>query len=320
MDSQNEQIIRQWAGQVSGLPTVKLFATSDPRSQVLEEFLSELQRLAPGVRVVRDEPGDTTLPFMDVGAGVRYRAVPLDSELTPFLESLAEPAGGGAPPAAEELSLPAHFELYIAPGCPFCPQVAARMARWVRGVAMAQLTIADSILFDDLSAARQIRSVPTLILDEDFRWSTMPAETELVDVMANRDPSRLGAEALEDYLTNGRASALADLMLGQGKIFPAYLELLVSSRWSTRLGAMVAFEYICAANRAMAARVVEPLCRQFDGLAETVQGDVLQILGLTGSRRVTDFLDSVAGGAYGAAVRSAARETLVEMETAEGHG
>jgi hypothetical protein len=322
MIPRDEEIITQWGERLQSPLTIKLYETSDPRTRQLEEFCEDLKRLAVQIKIVREEPAADPLPSIEVGSKVAYRAVPEGPELKPFLDLLGAkkipetlPAGSPTPPI-EELKLPAHFELFIASQCPFCPQAVARMGTYTRNENMMKLTIVDSVLFHDLSVREKIRSVPTLVMDGEFRWSSIPPWAELHDVMANRDPARLGTSALEDFLTDGQAPKLAELMIKKDKIFPAYLELLTHSRWPTRLGAMVAFEYLAAGNPVLAAQVIDPLCRDFDGLAGTIQGDILQVLGTTGDVRVKSFLQAVASGDYEAEVRAAADETLVEMHSA----
>ncbi|MGB5986109.1 MAG: hypothetical protein WBG37_12465 [Desulfobacterales bacterium] len=326
MNPQDQRRIIQWCATLDRTCTIQFYTTEDSRSRPLQQFCDALQALAPQIRVVKDEPLNDALPSIDLGFGIRYRAVPEEKELAPFLDLLSgvsapELEAGGAADTREAKSLlPAHFELFIAPQCPFCPQAVTRLANWTRSLEMMKLTIVDGMLFDDLARARKVRSVPMLFLERDFSWRTMPSWAELEEVMANRDPARLGPAALEDYLSDGRASGLAALMLAQGVIFPAYLELLTHSRWPTRLGAMVAFEYIAEADPALAQGVIEPLCGGFDGLAETVQGDVLQVLATAGGPSVQSFLASVRDGGYGKEVRTAARETLAEMAASRGEG
>jgi hypothetical protein len=83
-------------------------------------------------------------------------------------------------------------------------------------------------------------------------------------------------------------------------------------------------QQFCDALQALAPqiRVVkdEPLCGGFDGLAETVQGDVLQVLATAGGPSVQSFLASVCDGGYGKEVRTAAREILAEMAASRGEG
>jgi alkyl hydroperoxide reductase subunit AhpF len=67
-----------------------------------------------------------------------------------------------------------------------------------------QLTIIDGTLFPEMMQTYQIRSVPTLLLDEQFRWTgSIPLE-ELIDTINTRDPAALGSASLESYHKRGR--------------------------------------------------------------------------------------------------------------------
>lgn len=87
----------------------------------------------------------------------------------------------------------------------------------------------DGIHFPELAEKDKVQSVPTLILEDRFRWSGTFQIKEIVAVMAKRDPAALGAVSLEMMLKEGKASQLAEMILEKAEIFPVKTKTLIFS-------------------------------------------------------------------------------------------
>jgi glutaredoxin len=249
---------------------------------------------------------------------IAYQAVPEDKELLPFLEILQSSiADSDVFPAmlrqeASAIDLPADLTLYIAMQCPHCPRAVRQLTALGDAAERLRIAVVDGILFESQAKAQAIRSVPTLILDDDLRWNGQIDIQEVIRQCIQRDPAKLSVASLRQLLENGEAPRAADLMITRNELFPALIDLIADERWSVRLGAMVTAEYLADQSPTLAARLLTPLSERFARLAEPVQGDVVHVLGQIRSDATAAFLKSVATGPYAESVREAAAEALEE--------
>jgi hypothetical protein len=176
-----------------------------------------------------------------------------------------------------------------------------------------QLTIVDGTLFPEMAQTQKIRSVPTIVLDNQFRWTGSVPLEELIETINTRDPISLGPASLENIIKEGGADRLAAMMLGAEKLFPAFYEMLTHDKWPIRLGAMVVMEEIIEANEYLATEVLEPLWNRFHQVPAQIQGDILHVFGETGDSRSVSWLESVLSGDFDQEVKEAAEEALEKI-------
>jgi hypothetical protein len=115
-------------------------------------------------------------------------------------------------------------------------------------------------------------------------------------------------------LESGEASRVADIMIAQQAVFPAFCELLVHERWSVRLGAMVAAEYLVEEDPLLAADLAAALISHFENASVQAQGDASYLMGLIRSPSALDHLRAVTCGPYDPMVKDAAAEALQEED------
>lgn len=84
---------------------------------------------------------------------------------------------------------------------------------------------------------------------------------------------------------DSKADLVAEMMVAEGKIFPAFMDMLVHEKWPVRLGAMVAMEEIIVRDKPLSEQCVEPLWERFPEMNDQVRGDVIDILGEAGTGR-----------------------------------
>jgi len=301
---------------------ISLVLTADPRSDELRRFCDTLCRHLPRLKVATvDAPGQVA-PEIRLNDAIRYRAVPLGPELAPFLDAL-EWLDHGAPllPAGlrgqlDALEVPASIEIYIAPGCRHCPATVRSLLPLAAAGNGITLSVVDGVLFTEAAEAAEIRSVPTVILDGQYRWVGSVRAEEVAEMAAGRDPSRLKAPALISLIEEGQAPRLAEMMQSAGVIFPAFVELLSHDKWPVRLGAMVAFEYLCESAPTLAATVADPLWDRFDTADAAAKGDILDVISQTGRREYVPKLRAIADGEGPEELRSAAGEAIAQLEDA----
>jgi len=319
MTPQEKETIRHWAGRMTGPVVIGLRLTADERSAALESFCRELADIAPVVRIKKQDHHDP-LPSFRIADNIAYQAVPSGLELSPFLdflEGLDNEAAAIAlpePDILDRIRMPAALTVFVSPHCPNCPKTVAAMLLLARRCPKISVTVVDGVLFSELASAANVRSVPTVILDDQFRWIGAVDLREIVQVIESRDPSQLGVQALQQMIETGNAEALADMMAQNNAPFPAFIDLLIHPKWPVRLGAMVSFEFLGENRRDLAVQIIETLWSRFETSSDDVKGDILYLLGESGQPEMADRLRAVHAGDYPEKVREAAGDALEALE------
>jgi glutaredoxin len=314
-----EKQILKLNDQLSRDINIHLVDSAHPSSPKFKKFCDSLTHLVPKIRISKDKDADTQSPQILVGKGLRYQTVPTGQELQPFLEALAAFGSGSLNMDKNVKSrfkkdrLPASLKVFIAPQCTFCPAAVRQLTPLPMTDEKIQLLIIDGTLFPEEAQSRQIKTVPTILLDEQLRWTGSVPLQEIIDTINNREPASLGTLSLENFLKEGQAGHLAAMMLDAGHIFPAFYDLLIHPKWPVRLGAMVVMEEIAGRNRPMSAEVINFLWEGFYRQPDQVKGDILYLFGEIGDRRATAWLEEVLGEDYNEEVKEAAQEALEKM-------
>lgn len=322
MTPQDKQTIKRWAANAI-YPQKVVFASADGvEADAIARFGEQLQRLVPEMNVQSatdniafEPPAVVVGPHQNIG----FRAVPTGKILSAFLTALpAQPQtdqalDGPTAKRLQELDLPVDLTLYIAAQCPHCPITLNQLIPLARESRYIRLCIVDAQLFSDKSDRDQVKSVPTLLLGDHFRWSGKIDIGEVLTISIQRDPADLSPGSLRQLIEDGQAERVAAMMLDSGQIFPALIELLIHERWSVRLGAMVTAEYLAAGSEPLSLTLCDMLWQHFPDLTGQVRGDVVHVLGETPSDTNRDRLMKIASGAYGDAAKEAAAEVLAEQ-------
>ncbi len=323
MNADEERQIALFNDQLKQDIRLRLVKTRHEGSRQLEAFCMDLHKAAPKIHVVHEKDESDAPSELRIHSRIRYRALPLGQELVPFTEALSWIYNGHALPSLpyssllDSVTLPADLKLYIAEQCPFCPAVVGSLLPLAISSDRIQVTVTDAGIFMEEARADRIQSVPTLVLDEQFRWTGTVKIQEVLEAIIHRDPSRLEADTLMNMISDGNAGLLAKMMLEKNMMFPALLDLLVHPKWPVRLGAMVALETIAAEKPALAQKMVAPLWARFDAADEKVKGDILYLVGEidTGGSvgRIQDVLNRNAD--YDAEIIEAAEEALEKQKS-----
>ncbi len=312
--------IRKWADNLDHDVTLRYAMADHPMDDTFKAFASQLAELSPRIHLKKDGDVQVNLPSLLVGRHVTYQALPLNRELEPFLNTLGDDgvfAGQLAEDVRkqlESLQIPALAKIYITPHCPFCPTVVSLLLGMAASNDQVRLTIIDGELFPDVAQNDRVGAAPTIILDDQFRWTGAVDAMELVTMMLDRDPAGLGSDALRGLIEDGDAEHVAQMMVDGGTLFPAFFELLCHPRWSVRLGAMVAFETLAELDPQLARQVVDPLKLRFPDVDDMVKGDLLHVLGESGNRDALAFLQAVAVDSDDDEVRAAADEAIEKLK------
>ncbi|MFZ0484821.1 MAG: thioredoxin family protein, partial [Desulfobacterales bacterium] len=303
--------IAGWSQTLKDDIRIHLILTEDERSQTFKEFCDDLARIVPKIKIKQEKDDESKPPVIRVG-NVGYHAIPTGKELEPFLSALFDGDGQAqnSPLSTykkvHQIRVPALLKVYITPHCPFCPAAVKQLLCLAAVSESIKLTIIDGAFFPEMAASDKIQSAPTVLLDDQFYWTGSIRIEEIVDMILNRDPSRLSASSLEAMFEEGKALEVAGMMLDSGKIFSSFTELLVHKKWPVRLAAMVAFETIAEENHTLVRQTLPYLLDCFLTAEDTVKGDILYLLGKSGDKGIIPKLETVLNGPYGVDVKEAA--------------
>jgi alkyl hydroperoxide reductase subunit AhpF len=320
MNSSERKKIEKFNSELTSDIGVDLVLTEDKRSEELSRFCEELAKTAPKIAVNKKKDEDTQLPYIKIDKRVIYHAVPLGTELEPFLDALCllENSSAGITDTiqkqADSINLPASLKVFVSQHCPFCPATVKKLLPLAFANDLVKLVIIDGTLFHETAQQDSVSSAPTVLLDDDFRWTGQTDVLEIIKILSDRDPEKLGVSSLESLVGEGNASKVAEMMLKKKAIFPAFIDMLVNEKWSVRLGAMVAMENIIEHNIDLAGKVVDPLWERFHDLNDQVKGDVIYIIGASGTQKIVSELQSIFGGPYSIEIKEAAMEAIQNIE------
>jgi thiol-disulfide isomerase/thioredoxin len=321
LTSKDQSTIKAWNRSIGSERSIYLTLPDDPRSSEFQEFCDDLAREVPGLRVVRENEDEPDMPTIRIGKNIRYQALPLENELAPFLDALVDASEGKEQLAdtvrdlLESVEIPAFLKVFVSSQCPFCPSTVRRLLQIAGANESVKLTVIDAFMFPEKTEPHNILSTPTVLLDDLFRWTGAIDPYEIVDMIVNRDPSKLSAASLKDMVDEGNAVGVARMMIDNKKIFPAFIDLLSHTKWPVRLGAMVAYETLIEEDQSLAVQVVDPLWKRFTESDDRVKGDILYVLGESGHKSLAPRLRDIQKGAHPDEVKEAAAEALEKIES-----
>lgn len=298
------------AGQRGRLTIERLAAEGHPRNDELAAFCDWLAGECPHLAVKVASAPDGDPPALRVrGGAAAWRAVPAGTELGPFLEALS----GEAERTAAGLR-PASLRIFVAPACPHCPAAVRTLLSLVPPGGPVSLEVIDSEACPEAAGAEKVKSVPTLVLDDTFRWTGTIRVGDLAALLAPGGRTELDAGTLERLLENGNAEALAALMAEAGRISPALAGLLAAEAMSVRIGAMMALEELLERVPALVERFVPELRGRFDEAPEPARGDMLYIFGEAGPPAMKKEIEALLAAGLHPEVAEAARDALERLE------
>ena len=320
MDNEDRKRLESLAAALPPATKLRLTLNKHDQRDRFQAFGQTLKEAAPAIDLLTEITGDLEPPWMETPDGIRFLALPEGDKVASFVEAL-RPAGGGNEelPAKqrellEAMPLPAEVRLFIAPGCPHCPRALEQWVGLAKSGSQLRLKVIDCALFPETIRGENIQAVPTLVLDDQLRWSGPIPVNDVLEQLVSRDPSRLSAEAMNGIIQEGQAGQLARAMLDSHTIFPAIIDLLTHDKWSVRLGAMVIVEEIAETAPALALDVVPLLRQRFEKLDDQARGDVLYILGEAGDRSLIPFLEKTARESTHPEIQQAASEAVATIQ------
>jgi hypothetical protein len=309
-------LIRKWNDGLGRGVTLRLIRTEGPQSKAMAAFIRDFTRLAPRIVLEETAGRDEALPGLYIADSWQFHFVPEGMELDPFLDLLSAIDRGMAD-IRDDLRgiLENHpgrifLTLFLSTHCPNCPLVMRQIAPLPLVNPGIRLTVIDGLLFPDLAVEHRIQAVPTLIGEGGVRWTGRIRLEAVIEALCCRDEDRFSRQILEQMITEGNAAPLADTMIRAGRLFPAFLDVLTHDLFSVRLGAMVVMEELGERAPDLARTALEPLWEKMAGVDETVQGDIVYLIGVIGDPGWVSRLETLVQGGASPDLEDAVQDAL----------
>ena len=320
MNAKEEIAIRKWHESLSGPIQLALILTESDQNKRFNDYGAAFTQIAPAVEIRKEKKDTADPPSFRIGSNIFYHALPQEKELDPFLEILSQIADQGFIETydtgdTEKIGIPAELDLFVALQCGFCPTAVRNLSRLALRNGLIRLSIIDAALFPEMAGENDVRSVPTVLLDKQFRWSGSFPMEDIIRMMVQRSPEQLSAGSIQNMLEDGAAGKVAEMMVDYEQIFPSFYDLLIHVKWPVRLGAMVVMETIAEENIELAGTAAAPLMQRFEGADPSVKGDMLYLLGIIASPEIIHPLKSILSDSEDPDLKDALQEAISAIES-----
>jgi glutaredoxin len=254
-----------------------------------------------GGKLVFERPeveGQPFLPSLCLRTGAasafHYHFVPEGPETAVFREFLWEAAAQRVPARAgsaqaEPAGPPHEMLLFVSTHCPNCPHAVRTVQALTRKLPNLSAHLFEAMLSTDLAERNDIRSVPTLLVDQDLRYVGGLDEEKLLAILRAREPESLLHEKLRKQIQEGGAEETAEWIAGGGD--PSFLASdLGKSTFQERIALLLTLEEALARDPRCLDRIVGPLLPHLETGDASVRGDIADLLGKIGDRKALPAL------------------------------
>lgn len=265
---------------------MELIHCGDPQGDVIQSSIEDITEKHPwlSIHVKKDREQSESGVFAAPNLVIRSE---MNEKMVGILAAINEKQYENDPEvarAAATIETPVFLRLYVSSHCPHCPQAAKTVSALTALNANIHLEIIDGLLYGDKSEKDHIKSVPTLILDDNNRWVGAINARDVMEVLTQIDPEHLSARAIRNMIEAGKASYVAGLMIGKGRVFKSLFELILHEKWSVRLGAMVVAEEAGVADPDLGRAIMDGLWAAYEKVGDSIKGDIVYLAGEIGAR------------------------------------
>ena len=283
---------------LSGLPStleLNFFQGGDPEiSANLETWIHDLQQGSSGKIICkRNTPGNRAhLPSLEIPGGrgsiIAYHFMPQGPEEEAFRELLwqkTQQEGEEKTDAQEQEPPPDPIEifLFVANQCPNCPKA----VRTIHTLALSPNGPAlDTHLFEATKSPAlveryQVKSVPTLLIQKQFRFVGTPDPEKLSTLLQSGSSSEFLQEQIRQQVEGGEAPEAGKKISGmEDSMF--LLEDLRNSTFQSRIGWLLALEEALEMKPTCLDPLVEGILSLLEGADTSLRGDLADLLGKIG--------------------------------------
>ena len=294
---------------------IKVVLTRSPLSDQFRRFATDLAAASDKLQLIYLSNAEDGPPAIEIKPNLRYLALPCGRELSPFLNSLRFSSQkltlltARSVSALEDFITPTQVQVMISPACPYCPKVVGLVNQLALVNTYLEVSIIDVTLFSDFLESRDVRAVPSVLIDGQDQLVGDVTEELLVDRLVNSKPSASHAETFKRIVKAGDAKKLAGMMVGECDLYSGALELLADPDWSVRMGIMVVLEEVAERNSDLVQRAFPCLLKLLDRKEANLRGDAAYLLGRIGDASVLSHLKVLIGDAT-SEVAEAAQEAI----------
>ncbi len=131
--------------------------------------------------------------------GIRYYGIPAGYEFGSLIEDIIDVSSGDSGLAAKtkaalaEITEPVHFQVFVTPTCPYCPQAVRLAHKMAMENDLIRADMIEANEFPELSQQYQVMAVPRTIINEDHYFEGAMPESAVVSALLQA----LGMEAEE---------------------------------------------------------------------------------------------------------------------------
>jgi hypothetical protein len=286
MDDQDMKKIKEWLIKTDRDLIMDFIHCGDVQGDLITKSIEELSKVSNRISIRIKKDRDRQDSVLLVMPNLLIKAELKGKILEIILEIFDEMVSNKKPKYEEvvkSIAAPLFLKLYMAHSCPHCPRVVKDMSSLAIANSNIHIEIIDGLLYSEKADNDQVKSAPTLIFNDNFRWIGQVLISDVVEVLTNVDPENLSSRSIQTMIEAGQATAVAQLMLDKGTVFSSLFQLLLNESWSIRLGAMVVAEEIGHCNEQMAGLIIEELWNKFDTVGDTLKGDIVYLTGEIGS-------------------------------------
>ncbi len=219
---------------------------------------------------------------------VHYHFIPEGPEWPPFQRLLQESSSmardrrAAVPPAEPGQGRPTReLLLFLSNHCPTCPQAVGVLVSLAFRLSHLGIHLVEVSRHPRLAEEHEIRSVPTLLLEEGVRYVGPLDEGQLFSLLADEDPVELERERVRQWIRQGEAPEASAWIAAGGD--PAFLaDDLGGAGFEERIGLLYALEGALERNPRCLDPLVRPLLPHLESPHASVRGDLADLLGKIG--------------------------------------
>jgi glutaredoxin len=199
-------------------------------------------------------------------------------------------------------------KLYIAPGCPHCPNMIRMTGEMVKQGKLGHIEIINIAVENTLAKQANIRSVPTFVIG-DFMLTGVQTETELLNWLQKSTVQTGREDYLNQEFEQGQLDHVIELVEQQNDWLDLMLDMLGSMQTplTTRIGISAVFETLQGSE--LISRRIEQICRLAADQHESIRVDMAYLLGLSEDRAALTCLEKLTEDSFDE-VRQTAQEAI----------
>lgn len=315
MISDDVVLIKTWSEANRSETSVDLVMANDHVAHLFEKAMEIVSEHALNLHVYKKKDHNNQETYIQINKNIRFMALPQGKILRNFLEIIAfdEPYYSRDQDQAlcdSDISSPVLLKIYISPFCTFCPAVVRDISILALRHDNVFLDIIDGVLFKHKSDRDKVMAAPTIICDDTFRWTGQVALREIKDVICRRKPAEFNLNNLKAIIEEGKASTLADMIIHDNFIYPAFYDLLTHEKWPVRLGAMVTAETIHETNKALSETLCSELWKRISYVPDVIKGDIIYLIGGMGGQFYLNELRTLMNDVFDVEIQEAIEDAL----------